>query len=215
MRHRRFEPVEPRLHRRDVLRLPRRRRLPESLDRLPLWSARRAAPLRFRRRDYLDGTDRPLGDAVARPGRSPHRTSAGRPGPAAHPAAHHWVGLQPALDLLLLRAQRRGVETLVLEVTNTPWNERCWYVVDVDRGPARTGRGSSPRRCTSRRSSTWTSTYRLRCAAPRSGTRGPPRGPRRGDRTVFDADLSLRRIDARRGGRPSPSRCATRCRPGG
>ena len=38
--------------------------LPASLDRFPMWSARRPAPLRFRRADYLDGTDRPLGDAV-------------------------------------------------------------------------------------------------------------------------------------------------------
>ncbi len=32
----------------------------------PLWSSRRPAPVRFRRRDYLDGTDAPLGDAVRR-----------------------------------------------------------------------------------------------------------------------------------------------------
>ena len=38
--------------------------LPASLDAVPLWSARRAAPIRFRRGDFFDGTERPLGESV-------------------------------------------------------------------------------------------------------------------------------------------------------
>ncbi len=50
--------------------------LPDSLDGLPLWSARRPAPVWFRRPDFFDGGDSPLGDAVrdlvaARLGRRP------------------------------------------------------------------------------------------------------------------------------------------------
>ena len=38
--------------------------LPGSLDPLPGWSARRRAPVQFRRRDFFDGRPGPLGDAV-------------------------------------------------------------------------------------------------------------------------------------------------------
>ena len=46
-------------------------------------------PVRFRRRDYCDGTDRPLGDAAPRRASRPrHRPPPVRPGPHADPAAH-------------------------------------------------------------------------------------------------------------------------------
>ena len=76
VRHRRFTPTLREFAPKLFLAYLDVDALPGSLDRLPLWSARRPAPVRFRPRDFLDGTDRPLGAAVrdlvqARLGRRP------------------------------------------------------------------------------------------------------------------------------------------------
>lgn len=108
--------------------------LPGSLDPLPMWSARRAAPVHFRRRDFFDGGAAPLGDDVrdlveARLGRRP----TGRVFLLAHlrtfgslfnPLAVYYCWT-PAGDTL---------DAVVLEVTNTPWGERTWYVCDARGG---------------------------------------------------------------------------------
>ena len=130
--------------------------LPGSLDRLPLWSARRPAPVRFRRRDFLDGTDRPLGAAVrdlvqARLGRRPT-------GPVhllAQLRTFGWL-FNPLAVYYCWTADGRALDAVVLEVTNTPWGERHWYVLDARKRRDHARR--PPRRCTSRRSCRWTST---------------------------------------------------------
>lgn len=120
---------------------------PDNPDELfgahPLWSSHRPAPVRFRRRDYLDGTDTPLGHAVRQ---------------ALTPA----VGHRPAGPLRMLTQPRTwgwlfnpitiylawdsppddtppdgpgpggaadGPVAALLEVTNTPWKERHLYPV--------------------------------------------------------------------------------------
>ena len=80
--------------------------LPGALDRVPLWSARRRAPVHFRRRDFLDGADTPLGDAVRdlvaeRLGRRP----AGRVDLLAHLRTFGWL-FNPHRRLLLLDGRR-------------------------------------------------------------------------------------------------------------
>ena len=105
--------------------------LPASLDALPLWSARRVAPLHFRRRDFLDGTERPLGDSVRdlveeRLGRRPS-------GPIfllAHLRTFGWL-FNPLSVYYCWSVERDGLDAIVLEVSNTPWAERCWYVFDA------------------------------------------------------------------------------------
>ena len=98
---------------------------------LPLWSARRPAPVRFRPRDFLDGTDRPLGDAVrdlvqARLGRRPT-------GPVhllAQLRTFGWL-FNPLAVYYCWTPDGRALDAIVLEVTNTPWGERHWYVLDA------------------------------------------------------------------------------------
>ncbi len=105
--------------------------LPESLDSLPGWSARRRALVRFRREDFLNGQDGPLGDAVrdlvqARLGRRPD-------GPIhllAHLRTFGW-SFNPLAVYYCWTADESALDAVVLEVTNTPWGERHWYVLDA------------------------------------------------------------------------------------
>lgn len=102
----------------------------------PLWSSRRPAPVRFRRRDYLDGTDAPLGDAV-RQALAPvlgHRP-AGPLRMLTQPRTWGWLfnpitvylAWGPPADGPVRPAE--GPVAALLEVTNTPWKERHLYPV--------------------------------------------------------------------------------------
>ena len=105
--------------------------LPGSLDPLPGWSARRTALVHFRRRDFFDGRPGPLGDAV----RDLVEERLGhRPGGSVHLLAHlrtfGWL-FNPLTVYYCWSADGRALDALVLEVTNTPWGERHWYVIDA------------------------------------------------------------------------------------
>jgi DUF1365 family protein len=123
--------------------------LPASLDRLPGWSARRPAPVHFRREDFFDRSTAPLGDAVrdlvhTRLGRRPDgpvyllahlRTFGWSFNPVA--VYYCWRADAPELDAPELDAPELDapeLDALVLEVTNTPWGERHWYVFDARNG---------------------------------------------------------------------------------
>jgi DUF1365 family protein len=110
--------------------------LPGALDALPGWSARRRAPVHFRRRDFFDGADGPLGDTVRdlvedRLDRRP----AGPVYLLAHLRTFGWV-FNPLAVYYCWTTDGAALDAVVLEVTNTPWGERHWYVLD-----ARDGRG--------------------------------------------------------------------------
>lgn len=108
--------------------------LPSSLDSVPMWSARRPAPVHFRRRDFFDGGTQPLGAAVRdlveeRLGR--------RPGGAIYLLAHlRTLGLlfNPLAVYYCWSANGAALDAIVLEVSNTPWGERTWYVFDARGG---------------------------------------------------------------------------------
>ena len=105
--------------------------LPGSLDLMPLWSARRTAPVRFRRRDFFDGGTRSLGDAVRdlvqeRLGRRP----TGSVYLLAHLRTWGWI-FNPLTVYYCWASDGAGLDAVVLEVTNTPWGERGWYVFDA------------------------------------------------------------------------------------
>jgi DUF1365 family protein len=164
--------------------------LPESLDRIPGWSARHRAPVHFRTRDFLDGGDAPLGDGVrdlveACLGRRP----TGAVTLLAHLRTFGWL-FNPIAVYYCWSADGHGLDAVVLEVTNTPWGDRNWYVVD-----ARDGRRSTtvakamhvspflPMDVEYRIS--WTTPgddLRLRIDVVRAGTQ------------IFDADLRLHRV---------------------
>jgi cyclopropane-fatty-acyl-phospholipid synthase len=131
VRHRRFAPVRHEFSSRIVMTLLDLAEIDELIDDLPLWSRRRAAPVRFRRRDYLDGTDRPMVDALGdivegEIGRRPT-------GPVrmlTHVRTWGWI-FNPISVFWCFDASGQP-DIVVLEVTNTPWKERHWYVVEAD-----------------------------------------------------------------------------------
>jgi DUF1365 family protein len=100
----------------------------------PAWSARRPAPVRFRRQDFLgdpaEPLDRAVRDLVAeRTGRHPR-------GPVALLAnLRTWGWLFNPISLYFCAglAEHPGgpavIDSLVAEVENTPWHERHAYVV--------------------------------------------------------------------------------------
>ncbi len=100
----------------------------------PAWSARRAAPVRFRREDFLGDPALPLDQVVRdlvteRTGRRPD-------GPVALLAnLRTWgwlfnpISLYFCADVADHPGEPGGIESLVAEVENTPWHERHAYVV--------------------------------------------------------------------------------------
>ncbi len=130
VRHRRFDPVEHSFRYRLAFAYLDLAELPEALDALVGWSARRPAIARFAREDHLGDPGTPLDVAVRN-------------------LVEERSGSRPAGSIRLLTLPRTlGVafnpisiyycfapdETLchiVAEVDNTPWGERHCYVVDV------------------------------------------------------------------------------------
>lgn len=107
--------------------------LPAALDAHPLWSARRPAPVRFRRRDYHGDPAQPLDWAV----RDTVEQQLGRrpQGPVrmlAHLRTWAW-SFNPIAFYFAYQPDGTTVDALVAEVTNTPWHERHAYVIDVGR----------------------------------------------------------------------------------
>jgi len=95
----------------------------------PLWSSRHAAPAWFRRSDYLGDAELSLDSSVRdlveeRTGQRP----AGRIALLANVRTWGWL-FNPITMYFCAADLRGGITTLVVEVENTPWHERCAYVV--------------------------------------------------------------------------------------
>jgi DUF1365 family protein len=131
IRHRRFEPVEHEFRYRLFLMYLDLDELPEVLDRYPLWSARRPAPARFRRADFIGDPERPLAecarDAVEqKTGRRPA-------GPVRMLANLRTLGhvFNPVCFYYCFDGSEQ-VEAVVADVNNIPWGERHPYVLARD-----------------------------------------------------------------------------------
>jgi DUF1365 family protein len=102
-----------------------------------LWSARRPALAWFRRADYLGDASRPLDDEV----RSlVGRETGVRPrGPIRLLTHLRMFGhcFNPVSFYYCFDARGERVETVVAEITNTPWNERHAYVLPATGGEMR------------------------------------------------------------------------------
>lgn len=98
-------------------------------DPHPLWSAHRPAPVRFRREDMHGDPELPLAvavrrtvaDALGAPPSGPIRV-------LTHLRHWGWTFNPISLYFCFDGADTR-VDTVVAEVTNTPWNERHAYVL--------------------------------------------------------------------------------------
>ena len=108
--------------------------LPELFDRIPLWSARRRAPGRFRREDFLGDPAKPLADEVRR--RIREETGREHRGPIYLLANLRYFGIQmnPICCYYCYNEDETRLEYLVAEVTNTPWNESHSYVLCAGSG---------------------------------------------------------------------------------
>jgi DUF1365 family protein len=140
VRHRRFGPS------RNAFRYPvfmsylDLAELPRVFAKRWLWSVRRPALAWFRREDFLGPADIPLDTAVRdlvqqRTGVRPH-------GPIRLLTQLRFFGysFNPVSFYYVFDAQDARVETVVAEITNTPWKERHAYVLPVASATRRTSR---------------------------------------------------------------------------
>jgi uncharacterized protein len=104
------------------------------------WSTQRAAPVRFCREDYLGPTDIPL-DAAVRDRVQAH-TGIRPTGPIRLLTHLRYFGFSfnPVSFYYVFDATDSRVETIIAEITNTPWNERHAYVLPVSEATETTAR---------------------------------------------------------------------------
>jgi DUF1365 family protein len=105
--------------------------LPHLFDGTPFWSARRPAFAWFKRADYLGAPHIPLDRAVrdlveSRTGRRPS-------GPIRLLTHLRYFGycMNPVSFYYCFDESGTTLETIVAEITNTPWKERHQYVLSV------------------------------------------------------------------------------------
>jgi uncharacterized protein len=130
IRHRRHEPVQHELSYPIALLFLDLDELPGVLDGRLLWSARRPALGRFRREDYLGDPSLSLDSAVrdvvdGQTGRRP-----GGPIRLLTHARTFGHCFNPVSFYYCYDAAGEHVESVVAEVTNTPWGERHAYVLE-------------------------------------------------------------------------------------
>ncbi|CAB4932235.1 unannotated protein [freshwater metagenome] len=128
LEHRRLTPVEHAFALPVQMTLVDLDALPGAFDGLPLWSARRPAPVWLRRADYADGGSAPLAGVIRDLVRE--RTGATPEGPVRMLTNLRTLGyVFNPITVYLCGVAGDAHEVVVLEVTNTPWGERHWYVL--------------------------------------------------------------------------------------
>lgn len=132
IRHRRFEPIEHDFRYRLFLMYLDLDELPGLLDRYPLFSARRPAPARFRRADYMGDPQRPLAECARDAVEA--QTGARPAGPVRMLANLRTLGhvFNPVCFYYCFDDAGEQVEAVVADVNNIPWGERHPYVLARD-----------------------------------------------------------------------------------
>ena len=127
--HRRYAPRSHRFRYRLFMLYLDLGELESVFNGVPGWSARRPALARFKRSDYLGPAHLPLDRAVrdlveARLGARPQ-------GPIRLLTHLRYFGycMNPVSFYYCFNAQGDAVESIVAEITNTPWRERHQYVL--------------------------------------------------------------------------------------
>jgi DUF1365 family protein len=129
IRHRRFEPVEHEFSYRLFLMYLDLGELPGVLDPFPGWSARRPAPARFRREDFMGDAARPLGECARD---AVEAATGSRPaGPVRLLAGLRYLGhsFNPVSFYYCFGEGGERVDAVVADVENIPWGERHPYVL--------------------------------------------------------------------------------------
>jgi DUF1365 family protein len=129
IRHRRFGPAKNAFRYRIFMSYLDLAVLPRVFERRWFWSARRPALAWFRRGDFLGPADVPLDDAVR--DLVLERTGARPTGPIrllTH-LRHFGHNFNPVSFYYIFDPHHERVETIVAEITNTPWKERHAYVL--------------------------------------------------------------------------------------
>jgi uncharacterized protein len=194
VRHRRFEPVEHGFRYRLFLMYLDLAELPAVLDPFPLFSARRPAPARFRRADFMGDLRRPLAECALD---AVEAETGSRPaGPVRLLAGLRYLGhsFNPVSFYYCFDRAGERVEAVLADVENIPWGERHPYV--LARG-AREGTVLSDELDKTLHVSPlmgMDQTYAFRASEPgeRLAVHIESR-PRHGEGKSFDATLSLRR----------------------
>jgi uncharacterized protein len=129
VRHRRFEPVEHGFRYRLFLVYLDLAELPEVLDPFPLFSARRPAPARFRRADFIGDPRRPLAECALEAVEA--ETGARPAGPVRLLTGLRYLGhsFNPVSFYYCFDRDGERVEAVLAEVENIPWGERHPYVL--------------------------------------------------------------------------------------
>ena len=129
VRHRRLHPVEHRFRYPIFMAYLDLAELPEALDGLGGWSARRPALAWFRRSDHLGPGDRPL-DGVVRD-RVAERTGTRPEGPIRLLTNLRYFGhcFNPVSFFFCFDHSGETVEAVLADVNNTPWGESHAYVI--------------------------------------------------------------------------------------
>jgi DUF1365 family protein len=140
VRHRRHDPVEHEFEYPVFMAYLDLAELPDILDPLPLWSARRPAVARFRRSDHLGDPERPLSDCV-RDLVAANGAHAGGPIRTLTNLRYFGHGFNPVTFHFCFDPSGERVDSVLADVSNTPWGERSVYVIGNDSG-SRVIRGS-------------------------------------------------------------------------
>jgi DUF1365 family protein len=135
VRHRRVHPVQHEFTYRHAMVYLDLGELPDALDAHPLTSARRAAPMRFRRADHLGDPERPLAECVRELVKE--RTGSWPRGPIRLLTTLRMFGhgFNPVSFFYCFEPGGKRVEAVVAEVNNTPWGESHCYVLSRDEAP--------------------------------------------------------------------------------
>lgn len=115
--------------------------LPWVLDPFPGWSARRPAPARFMRSDFLGDPEVSLRESVSEAVRE--RSGTEPAGPIRLLTTLRFFGhsFNPVSFYYCFDRAGERVDAVLAEVTNTPWGERHSYLLGRSEGPERVIRG--------------------------------------------------------------------------
>lgn len=141
VRHRRHDPISHEFRYPLFMTYLDLAELPWVFDGLTGWSARRPAPARFRRRDFLGDERRPLDECVREAVAERSGTRPDGPIRLLTNLRHLGHSFNPVSFYYCFDREGDRVESVLAEVTNTPWGESHAYVLGREEGSERVIRG--------------------------------------------------------------------------